>query len=165
MAELPDVGGRCDFDSCNRLDFLPFTCPLCKCCYWHRHADEHSCDAVPEKAPKPCPQIKLPVAEPPAKPEKPAVKAKSAPMNPGDQKKMDKILIMKLKMNAKATADVPPEERIFLFVEGDDLNGRQAVVVSRMHKHNMAHLMIGVHLANAKASNKANNDDKTWKNQ
>ncbi|KIH51307.1 hypothetical protein ANCDUO_18609, partial [Ancylostoma duodenale] len=97
----------------------------------HRHADEHCCDAAPEKAPKPCPQIKVPVVEPSAKPEKPAVKAKSAPLNPADQKKMDKILIMKLKMNAKATADVPAEERIFLFVEGDDLTGRQAVVVSK----------------------------------
>ncbi|KAL6725603.1 hypothetical protein Aduo_007643 [Ancylostoma duodenale] len=189
MAELPDLSGRCDFESCNRLDFLPFTCPLCKCCYCsdhrfihgcdgskqydpstatpsssgplhvflcsfsgcmgaesikivcphcernyclkHRHADEHSCDALPEKASKPCPQIKVPVVESSAKPEKPVVKAKSAPMNPADQKKMDKILIMKMKMNAKATADVPPEERIFLFVEGDDLNGRQAVVVSK----------------------------------
>lgn len=34
----------------------------------------------------------------------------------------------------------------------------------QMHKHNMAHSKIGIHLSKAKASNKANND-KTWKNQ
>lgn len=39
---------------------------------------------------------------------------------------------MKLKMNAKATADVSPEERMFLFVEGDDLSQRKAVVVSKV---------------------------------
>ncbi|KIH45143.1 hypothetical protein ANCDUO_24820, partial [Ancylostoma duodenale] len=141
----------CSFSGCTGAESIKIVCPHCErnYCLKHRHADEHSCDAAPEKAPKPRPQVKVPVVEPSAIPEIAAMKAKSAvnpnsfasfhilrnsclqPMNPADQKKMDKILIMKLKMNAKATADVPSEERIFLFVEGDELNGRQAVVVSK----------------------------------
>ncbi|KHJ88800.1 AN1-like Zinc finger [Oesophagostomum dentatum] len=190
MAELPDLGARCRFESCKRLDFLPFTCPLCKCCFCsdhrfvhgcdnskqydpstavpsssgplrgflcsfegcsraesikivcpycernyclkHRHADEHSCDSIPEKVQKTHPNITIPTVEPSAKPEKTAAKAAKAPLNPADQKKIDRILIMKLKMNAKATADVPTEERMFLFIEGEDMNGRQAVVVSKV---------------------------------
>ncbi|CAJ0597993.1 unnamed protein product [Cylicocyclus nassatus] len=189
MAELPDLGARCEFHDCKQLDFLPFTCPICKCCFCsdhrfahgcnnskeydlatavpsssgpireflcsfagcsraesikivcphcernyclkHRHADEHLCDAMPEKLEKPRPQVTLPIPEP-SKVEKPPKTTKTASLNPADQKKMDKILIMKLKMNAKATADVPAEERMFLFVEGKDVNGgRQAVVVSK----------------------------------
>lgn len=192
MAELPDLGARCGFESCRRLDFLPFTCPLCKLCYCtdhrfthgcsdskqydpdtaapslsvpvknflcsysecngaesikivcpycernyclkHRHADEHSCENLPENtAPKPRQLPPIPAPEPPSLPaEKPAPKARAtAPLSEAERKKLDKILLMKLKMNAKATADVSPEERMFLFVEGDDLSQRKAVVVSK----------------------------------
>ncbi|KAK6745591.1 hypothetical protein RB195_011985 [Necator americanus] len=131
MAEMPDVGGKCNISECNRIDFLPFTCPLCKCLFWHRHADEHLCDAVLDKVPKPRAQLKIPIIEPSLKPEKPALESKSKPINPADQKKMDRILIMKLKMNAKMYADIPAQEQIFLFVEGDCVNGRHAVAVSK----------------------------------
>ncbi|KIH46362.1 hypothetical protein ANCDUO_23587, partial [Ancylostoma duodenale] len=176
MAELPDLSGRCDFESCNRLgeycfqvlaftvtaalvafftscflaDFLPFTCPLCKCCYWLSFSSDHrfihGCDGSKQYDPS----TATPSSSGPLHvflcsfsgcmgaesikivcPHCERNYCLKWPMNPADQKKMDKILIMKLKMNAKATADVPPEERIFLFVEGDDLNGRQAVVVSK----------------------------------
>ncbi|XGW15000.1 hypothetical protein V3C99_000909 [Haemonchus contortus] len=190
MAELPDLGGRCFFENCKRLDFLPFTCPLCKECFCsdhrfthgcdnskqydpnaavasssgplrnflcsysdcngaesikivcpycernyclkHRHADEHCCENRPEKVEKPRPQLVPASTAAPTSVEKPVKKAKPvAKISEADRKKMDKILIMKLKMNAKATADVPAEERMFLFVDGNDLSERKAVVVSK----------------------------------
>ncbi|VDO45457.1 unnamed protein product [Haemonchus placei] len=45
MAELPDLGGRCFFENCKRLDFLPFTCPLCKECFCSDHRFTHGCDS------------------------------------------------------------------------------------------------------------------------
>ncbi|KAK6031139.1 hypothetical protein OSTOST_02714, partial [Ostertagia ostertagi] len=116
---------------CPGAESIKIVCPYCErnYCLKHRHADEHACENRPEKAPKP--RI-LPVI-PPAAPAAPAERQPSRQIRPNeaDRKKMDKILIMKLKMNAKATADVPTGERMFLFVEGDDLSERKAVVVSK----------------------------------
>ncbi|KHJ78372.1 AN1-like Zinc finger, partial [Oesophagostomum dentatum] len=148
----PLRGFLCSFEGCSKAESIKIVCPYCErnYCLKHRHADEHSCDSVPEKVQKTRPNITISTIEPSAKPEKTAAKAAKTvyydfqflktsetretcfqPLNPADQKKMDRILIMKLKMNAKATADVPTEERMFLFIEGEDMNGRQAVVVSK----------------------------------
>jgi len=44
MAEL-DLGTHCDFASCHQLDFLPFTCSLCKqvFCLTHNVPSSHMC--------------------------------------------------------------------------------------------------------------------------
>lgn len=43
--ELPDVGKHCSYKHCNRLDFLPIECPLCKLqfCKDHIKGTEHKC--------------------------------------------------------------------------------------------------------------------------
>lgn len=43
--ELPDVGTHCSFHECQRLDFLPIECPLCKqqFCKEHVKNTEHGC--------------------------------------------------------------------------------------------------------------------------
>ncbi|XP_064466788.1 AN1-type zinc finger protein 1-like [Ornithodoros turicata] len=48
MAELPQLGKHCHMKSCNRLDFLPYTCVHCKFtfCGDHRATDAHTCDKV-----------------------------------------------------------------------------------------------------------------------
>ncbi|PIO70928.1 hypothetical protein TELCIR_07191 [Teladorsagia circumcincta] len=97
----------------------------------HRHADEHSCENRPEKVSKPRILPSMPSTAPSTAAERPVVKKSAKPISDADRQKMDKILIMKLKMNAKATADVPSGERMFLFVEGGDLSERKAVVVSK----------------------------------
>ncbi|KAK6060992.1 hypothetical protein COOONC_01346 [Cooperia oncophora] len=124
----------CSFSECSGAESIKIVCPYCErnYCLKHRHADEHSCESRPEKVSKPRVLPVIPSAAPSAGDEKPIVRAKpAAALTEADRKKMDKILIMKLKMNAKATADVPSEERMFLFVEGDDLSDRKAVVVSK----------------------------------
>ncbi|KAK6031140.1 hypothetical protein OSTOST_02715 [Ostertagia ostertagi] len=124
----------CSYSECPGAESIKIVCPYCErnYCLKHRHADEHACENRPEKAPKPRILPVIPPAAPAAPAERPAVKANSTkPVSEADRKKMDKILIMKLKMNAKATADVPTGERMFLFVEGDDLSERKAVVVSK----------------------------------
>ncbi|KAJ1348799.1 AN1-type zinc finger protein 1 [Parelaphostrongylus tenuis] len=186
MAELPDVGGRCELKSCSRLDFLPFTCPLCKCCFCsdhrfthgcdnlkqvdcqvdgilsnpirvfmcsfdgcseaesiriacphceknyclkHRYVDEHSCEAFRKQSK--AHKISVCATTSSSIINKPSVQSKAKPLNETEGKKMDRILIMRLKMNAKIAAEVPPEERLFLFVEGNDIKDRQAVLVSQ----------------------------------
>lgn len=47
--ELPHLGEHCSLKSCNKLDYLPVTCALCKRIFCTQHgysADSHSC---PEK--------------------------------------------------------------------------------------------------------------------
>ncbi|VDO37883.1 unnamed protein product [Haemonchus placei] len=124
----------CSYSDCNGAESIKIVCPYCErnYCLKHRHADEHCCENRPEKVEKPRPQLVPALTAPTTSVEKPVKKAKPVTkISEADRKKMDKILIMKLKMNAKATADVPAEERMFLFVDGDDLSERKAVVVSK----------------------------------
>ncbi|KAK5969057.1 AN1-type zinc finger protein 1 [Trichostrongylus colubriformis] len=120
----------CSYGECPGAESIKIVCPYCErnYCLKHRHADEHSCENLPERVSEPKFVSAIPPA-PSTATEKPVAKAKPAVVvNEVDRQKMDKILIMKLKMNAKATADVPPAERMFLFVESDDLSERKAVV-------------------------------------
>ncbi|VDL69001.1 unnamed protein product [Nippostrongylus brasiliensis] len=121
----------------------------------HRHADEHSCENLPKKTAESQPKLNIPAPAPSTVPENVLAKPKPVVviiclylefkipstcrlkpilqnLSDADRKKLDRILIMKLKMNAKATGDVPVEERIFLFVEGNHLSERKAVVVSKV---------------------------------
>merc|ERR1711923_64973 len=46
--ELPHIGTHCQLKSCNRLDYLPFTCKHCKMnfCEDHWKPDGHSCSKL-----------------------------------------------------------------------------------------------------------------------
>lgn len=35
--ELEDLGNHCSFESCNRLDFLPIKCDLCRGIFCKEH--------------------------------------------------------------------------------------------------------------------------------
>ncbi|KAI6227186.1 hypothetical protein M3Y95_00700200 [Aphelenchoides besseyi] len=43
MAEFPELGVHCSLKTCNKLDFFPFLCKLCKTFYCADHRFEHSC--------------------------------------------------------------------------------------------------------------------------
>ncbi|XP_067122579.1 AN1-type zinc finger protein 1-like [Centruroides vittatus] len=51
MAELVDLGKNCSFESCNKLDFLPFTCEYCKeiYCSDHQYPSNHECKSFQDK--------------------------------------------------------------------------------------------------------------------
>ncbi|VDM58097.1 unnamed protein product [Angiostrongylus costaricensis] len=94
----------------------------------HRYAEEHSCDTF-RKSSKPC-QVSDSTTASSSVIQKSA-QSKVKPLNEIERKKMDRILVMKLKMNAKITAEIPTEEKIFLFIEGDDTRERQVVLASQ----------------------------------
>ncbi|VDL82772.1 unnamed protein product, partial [Nippostrongylus brasiliensis] len=124
----------CSYAGCSGAESIKIVCPHCErnFCLKHRHADEHSCENLPEKTAESRPKLNIPAPAPSAVPENVLAKPKPVVnLSDADRKKLDRILIMKLKMNAKATGDVPVEERIFLFVEGDHFSERKAIVVSK----------------------------------
>lgn len=43
--DFDDIGGRCQFENCNQLDYLPFECNLCNkvFCLNHKSYDQHMC--------------------------------------------------------------------------------------------------------------------------
>lgn len=49
--EFPSLGNQCGVANCKQLDFLPFTCDLCKkiFCKDHRQYDAHSCEEAHSK--------------------------------------------------------------------------------------------------------------------
>jgi len=49
--EFDDLGGRCQYNDCNQLDYLPFECNLCKkiLCLNHKSYDQHECTVFYKK--------------------------------------------------------------------------------------------------------------------
>lgn len=49
--EFPDLGKHCSVQDCNQLDFLPFTCDVCRqvFCLEHRSYSKHHCPNATEK--------------------------------------------------------------------------------------------------------------------
>ena len=46
--DFDHIGGRCQFENCNQLDYLPFECNLCNkvFCVDHKSYDQHNCKAI-----------------------------------------------------------------------------------------------------------------------
>lgn len=51
--EFPKTGSRCSLETCQRLDFLPFTCDKCRAifCKEHFHVSCHRCCKLVDQAP------------------------------------------------------------------------------------------------------------------
>eukprot|EP01129_Flabellula_baltica_P016516 TRINITY_DN8833_c0_g1_i1.p1 TRINITY_DN8833_c0_g1~~TRINITY_DN8833_c0_g1_i1.p1 ORF type:complete len:161 (+),score=0.41 TRINITY_DN8833_c0_g1_i1:181-663(+) len=64
--ELPHIGTHCHIEICQRLDYLPVQCDLCKFSFCSEHAkyDDHQCSSMDKKVDlrvPSCPECHLPI--------------------------------------------------------------------------------------------------------
>ncbi|CAI4228679.1 unnamed protein product [Auanema sp. JU1783] len=124
----------CSYEKCPNAESVKITCRLCllNFCLKHRHEDEHSCTHMP-KDPKEEVEKKMAAireacgVKEEEKPQANTKPKKVLKLTEAQKARMDKVSLMKLKLNNKL--QLGPNESLIVFVEWSD--GREPIMISK----------------------------------